>query len=171
MKVGEFSALVRSPATNAIAVADSMSSEAGSFGRLTIIEEDNTIEELVLNEQILAFFWSPDGTKIAYITSGNGDKYFNLKCINLIDGLTVDLAIFSPSNPFQTLVGFFDQYTHSHSIWSPDSSNLIFSGTMGDRSANNGDENLDDKLYVIAAQKGATPRQIALSSFGTWSWD
>ncbi len=172
LSVGPASALTWSPTREELAVADTIASAGPTYERLTLVGSDGTSKVALVDESFLAFFWAPDGDKIAYISIDADQQDFTWKVVNRSGGDPVSLARFIPSVEFLTMVSFFDQYTHSHSIWSPDSSQIVFSGTTspGDLGRNGGSP-AGDKVYVLDARPGAAPREIASSRFAVWSWN
>ena len=49
-------------------VAPPDSAETGSFGPLHLIDATTGAERVLVEDFVLAFFWSPDGRQIAYLT-------------------------------------------------------------------------------------------------------
>ena len=92
---------------------------------------------------MLAFFWSPDGRKLAYLTTaptgGTRQVAQNAQSaparlrlrVAYVDGTTVTqtdtIATFTPPATFLgQFLPFFDQYARSHQVWSPSSDALVF---------------------------------------------
>ncbi len=74
---------------------------------------------------------------------------------------------------------FFDQYAHSHGVWSPDSKYLVYAGTPpgGERSRQPSDpapppgkERPEEppQVYVVPADGSAAPRALVDGSIGLW---
>ncbi len=93
-----------------------------------------------------AFFWSPDSRRIAYITIATPPGTFNVsntspnlaRSLGQEDGLrwaVLDVTSnnvhtfgsFIPTQEMVYLLIYFTQFAQSHSIWSPDSSHIVFS--------------------------------------------
>ena len=171
MDVGPQSAFLWSPTREEVAVADVVNTAGPAFERLTVVSTDGSSQQLLVNEPLLAFFWSPDGEKIAYVGFDPDRRSFTWKYIERSGGSPKSMMEFSPSAEFVTLISFFDQYAYSNSIWSPDSSQIVFSGTIGSTSfRRNGDSPEGDKVYVVEVKEGASAREIASSRFSVWSW-
>jgi Tol biopolymer transport system component len=123
---------------------------------------------------ILAYFWSPDSRKIATLSIGSDNPgglskeivqktqgvSLNVQVIDLSSGKSQHAATFSPTDSFQQILPFFDQYQRSGTIWSPDSQQLVLSGV---------DQNGHPGIYVVSADGGAA-RKIADGDFAFWSW-
>ena len=85
-----------------------------------------------VRDSILAYFWSPDGTKVAYVVLSDEEGVLRWMILNVADGSTWRLVDFIPSRDQLVMFQFFDQYAYSHTLWSPDSRSLVFSGRLSD---------------------------------------
>ena len=96
----------------------------------------------------LAFFWSPDGSRIATLVveprgigpSGQSGVVFiaqpaptrlHWEVTTLADNAHQRFAAFEPSDEFLNLLPYFDQYALSLNLWSPDSTRLVYGTTDG----------------------------------------
>ena len=167
-----FTAFKWSPTRDEMAVADNFDGTSALFERLSIVSADGTKHSVLVDEGLIAFFWSPEGDKIAYVTRNQESQTFSWKYVGRDGGEPVKLVDFLPSQDFETIFSFFDQYAYSNSLWSPDGTQLVFSGTIGPASAGrNGSAPEADKVYVIDVKVGASPREIATSRYAVWSWN
>ncbi len=142
--------LLWSPVDELLAISSPVSNSIASYGPLRIV--DPIINEIrtLTSDNIVAFFWSPNGRSIAYFTFSNhdfgavqayspvGKNDHRARIQRQVDELTLDLWIvdvdsqqkrlllnFSPSRTFtHQFLPFFDQYALSHRIWSPQSDAL-----------------------------------------------
>ena len=78
----------------------------------------------------LAFFWSPDGTKLALVTLSERQGALSWAIYDVESDERVRLVDFAPSMEQLTLFQFFDQYAYSHSVWSRDSASIVFAGDL-----------------------------------------
>lgn len=157
----------------------------GVLGPLTVIDLEDPDNPLSLGEEeAVAFFWSPNSKKLAYFvpslarrqvegqdSGGEGsqdaqsEEQILVLALNVLDvesGETRQIRIFQPTTELFSVLGFFDQYHRSATIWSPDSQNLVVSSTTGDG---------DDVVWVINASGSLDPRPIAGGSLAFWSWE
>ena len=77
----------------------------------------------VTSDDVISFFWSPDGTRLAVLVAiGDGQVQWSV-----VDGREAEnLDPFHPTRAWATSVlPFFEQYSQSHSCWSPDSTALV----------------------------------------------
>ncbi len=89
---------------------------------------------------VLAFFWSPDGKKIAYLVLTDAvppgvaakpaaqqpDVLLRWTVYDVAEGTSTPLARFWPTRDMIYYLTYFDQFAHSHSLWSPDSRYLVY---------------------------------------------
>ena len=90
---------------------------------------------MLIQENVIAYFWSPDGSRLAYVTPSSKEGALRWAVLHAETGKRWHLVDFIPSNDQLTLFEFFDQYAYSHSPWSPDSRSLVFAGELADRAA------------------------------------
>ncbi|HEX5689300.1 MAG TPA: hypothetical protein VFX76_04825 [Roseiflexaceae bacterium] len=108
------------------------------------------------NESVTAFFWSPDGKRIAYLTHEGAFQADGVRVWHIVDldgGAVRDFEPFKPSPAFIGLQTYFDAYTFSLSPWSPDGSRIVYGA--------------DDGVYVIDVAAGRAFR-AADGGMGVW---
>jgi TolB protein len=105
-------------------------SEMAIYRDLTISPRNDAALPVRIAGNVLAFFWSPDGQKLAYVSPGNRAGVLRWNVYDASAQEAWPVADFVPSADQVTLFQFFDQYAYSHSPWSPDSEALVFSGVL-----------------------------------------
>ena len=152
--------------------------DAGTIGSLHIVDVE-TSEEVVQDEDIVAFFWSPSGEEIAYFilrqaqsdgsSSGSSDGstqsapvfLVELHVLDINSGESRELFTYRPTPQFLGILPYFDQYHQSVTIWSPDNNNLVLS-FLGESGPG---------IAVVAASGKLEPRLLAPGFLAFWSWE
>lgn len=131
---------------------------------------------------VIAFFWSPDSKSIAYVTPASPSGSFTInnanseKRLQNSDGLSwsvLDVSSrfdrvysnFVPTSEMIYLLLYFDQFSQSHRVWSPDSKHLLYSEITG------ADEPQPVISLLDVTQADTVPLSIASGVFATWSFD
>lgn len=147
--------IIRAPDSDQIAY---MVLGVEGFGPLKLVDGAGGAARLLSRqaEHVTAFFWSPAGTQIAYLTydgqyARQGQRAWHV--VDLASGAIRDLATFQPSLAFVGLQDFFDAYTFSFSPWSPEGSRLAYGAADG--------------VYVIDVATGASAKK-ADGALGMW---
>jgi WD40 repeat protein len=152
------------------------------LGPLKAIDPTSGQTRTLLDGQVLAFFWSPDGRTIAALTlkSGGNDAAdvsdarlaavrtepaalayvpLTLSFVDVASGsVRAHRAVAITSQFVNQILPYFDQYARSHRVWAPDSSAVALPGF--------GDGN--DQLFIIPAD-GSEPVAVKGAVSGFWS--
>lgn len=181
-------ALSWSPTRNQLAFMSPQNAASHFFGPLSLMDLQGGVRPIT-GEPILAFFWSPDGDKIAYFSptrhqafnrfvGGDGVTFLNghnppqmmtsdrpeliqmeLWIIDLTLGSRQKVFHFQPTRLLlNQFLPFFDQYAHSHRIWSPNSDAILLPILQ------------DGKNRVVSvAINQSPPVLLGGGMFGSWS--
>ena len=77
---------------------------------------------------------------------------------------------FLPSRDQLTMFQFFDQFAHSHSLWSPDSKNLVFAGDLADQAFSASTRQASTpQVFVVEAALAPFVERIAEGFLAVWS--
>ena len=166
--VGTRTAFMWSPTNDLIAFSDTTYNTVPYHSTLTVVDTATHEVKVAINEPILAFFWSPDGSRIAYVSIDRAAQRFSWKVLAMDGTLPRVLTDFIPSNDLFTMLSFFDQYSYSNSLWSPDGTQLVFSGQVP---RPDGSVALGDEVFVIDVDDDQPPVAIADGSLAFWSWN
>jgi TolB protein len=135
---------------------------ASTLGPLYVVDVETRRTRELSNRPVLAFYWSPDSQKLAFLTLDTVNGSIGMRW-NVWDGkATRQYTTFLPSRELlQNYLPFFDQYAQSHRIWSPESDAFVFAGTLA--SGENG-------VWVQAIGEDATaPLSLGPGVLATWS--
>ena len=104
-----------------------------AYDGLEVVSADGKRRARVTDERVMAFFWSPDATRIAYVTIDQGGSTFGWNVADAEGHNPKRLSTFTPTTDQIRLLAFFDQYAISHGAWSPDGTALAYAvGQPGD---------------------------------------
>ena len=142
------------------------------YGSLTALDAATLTPTARAAGNLMAYFWSPDGSKIAYVEIADARGNLRWRLLDAASGESYDLAEFMPSADQLTMFQFFDQYAYSHSLWSPDSRRLLFAGILSDTAsaASLSAQNRASRVYVVDTGPTREAQAVADGTLGVWSW-
>ena len=171
VETGTLAAFAWAPDGSTLAVSEQASRGSPLFNRLSLMSADGSASSVLVQEDHLAFFWSPEGDRIAWVGVDPSTREMELSLSAVAGGEPRRLFRFSPTGEFFTYLSFFDQYAYSHSLWSPDGSALVVAGNEGPESGRrNGSGPSGGQVYVVDADTGEAQR-IASGKTAVWSWN
>lgn len=150
-----------SPNNTHVAYAVSPSNiAAAAFGPLYVVELSNGRTRELTSKAVMAFFWSPDGTKLAYLATDDSGETVRLRW-HVWDGTSSKpyAAIVPSQTFFQAYLAFFDQYARGMNIWSPDSKAFAYAAL---------DDTLGNNIWVQKLDE-AEPQRVARGVYASWS--
>jgi Tol biopolymer transport system component len=104
------------------------------YDGVEIVGTDGGNRVRVSTDPVVAFFWSPDGQQLAYITLDRTEQTFIWNVAGASGKNPHRLTTFTPTEEQIRMLAFFDQYAVSHGVWSPDSQSLVYAASpAGDR--------------------------------------
>ena len=178
-RVGPNSAFLWSPNGSNLAVADDArpiryrNAPIFVYRQLRILDSTDFAEEVRVQDNVLAYFWSPDGAKIAMAVVADASGGLRWKVIDVATGETTDLVDFIPSPDQLTMFQFFDQYAYSHQLWSPDSRFLVFAGRLSAEASSAGfmaqPTRNSSRVFIIDTGPVRTVDELADGVLGFWS--
>ncbi len=176
-EVNDFSAFMWSPTGDELAVGDQSGRSVG-FDRLRVVSASGGYVNAVTDTPSLAFYWSPNGRRLAWVGLNREDRSFHWNIWNAASPTSAagagaqSLMTFQPSRDVLTMLSYFDQYAYSHSPWSPDSGHLVVAGTETlPYERRNGHTPTGSRVFVIDAAGGVPPQEIAEGTLAFWSWN
>lgn len=129
----------------------------------------------IVSEDVAAFFWSPDGKKLAYVALNDTGDMLVWKLYDFDAKKGTTIAEWFPSETWGQLINFFDQYSQTNSVWSPDSKALVFAGlSKADYTAmtqSNSNDSLSPMVYVLPLDGSNTGKAqpVAYGTLAFWS--
>lgn len=133
LPVGE-SSIVWSPDSRHIAYSTAVIGEELLMHGIRTVDIQSGESKKVTSDDVLAFFYSPDGNYLAYIGVPAKMPYYVWSVIDLKTGKIRTLDKFLSTQEEALVYRYFDQLALSHAIWSPDSKEFVYAGVraMGD---------------------------------------
>lgn len=143
---------------------------------LAVVGTSGNKPPTTIDSNVVAFWWSPDGTQIAYLfltTSGGQSAKGPLPQADLttLRWYVYDVSTntrtaydaFFPSQQMVYYLNFFDQFSRSHRLWSPDGRYIVYSELAADGG---------DSIRLIDTTDPSQPAAtIAEGSLGIFSWE
>lgn len=119
-----------SPNSDKVGYIASKGTAEGELAVYTLANGDLFISE---SKNLIAFFWSPDSSKIAAFeavptdeSSANSRPRYGLHIVDIENNTTVKLFNeFETTTQFTEVLTFYSQYQRSATIWSPDSRAVV----------------------------------------------
>ena len=163
-------AFLWSPNGESLAVTQSELPGGVIYSGVRLFSPDGTRLPVEIDDDVVAFFWSPDSSKLAYVTLSESRGVLRWMVLNVADGSRWPLAEFIPSGAQLTLFQFFDQFAYSHSMWSPDSGSLVFAGNLSDGavSASMARQSAS-RIFVMGVRRFSSADPIADGFLAVWS--
>lgn len=161
-----------------VAIMESSSPQLSADGTLRVLVPGRLERSVKLEEPtVIAFFWAPNSRQIAYLVPVSAAElqqlvvepvfaadpeqiYVHLRVMDARSGESWKVATFPITRGSLGALQFFDQYTRSASIWSPDGNWLVFSAVA--RGGFPG-------IFLGSASGNLEPRFVTRGDLGSWS--
>ena len=158
------------PGAPQLGLVRAMIGSSGFYSGLQIIDCETQEERQIVDDPVLAFYWSHDGYRVAYVTSSDGaEGSLRIGVVDVEDGNIAYLPDFRPSQEQLTSFMFFDQYAQSLPLWSPDDGAMLLFGELGyhmDRTPLNRGDAIG--AFILDPDGVAELREIAAGFIGSW---
>ncbi len=180
-------ALSWSPAEDTLALMSPPVAAPHTYGPIRLLDAATGDLTPLVEEVAIAFFWSPDGSKIAYLSPLTSEDegqqarapmtqvslrtptsqpraplLLNLSVVDVASGVSERLTTFAPSPLFiGQYLPFFDQYALSHRLWSPASDALALPMLTV--------EDGQPRSQVVVVPLQGEPRPIVPGDMPSWS--
>ncbi len=127
LAVGD-STFIWSPDSHHLAYSTTLIPHDPVFQGIRLVDSTDASERILTKDPVAAFFFSPDGKFLAYISVPEDKPYYVWHVIDLKTGKDRELGKFISTQEEATAYRFFGQLALSHRIWSPDSSAIVYAG-------------------------------------------
>ncbi len=161
-----------------VAIMESSTPQLSADGTLRVLVPGRLERSVELEEPtVIAFFWAPNSRQLAYLVPVSAAElqqlvvepvfaadpeqiYVHLRVMDARSGEFWKVATFPITRGSLGALQFFDQYTRSGSIWSPDGNWLVFSAVA--RGGFPG-------IFLGSASGNIEPRFVTRGDLGAWS--
>ena len=133
------------------------------------VATQETVSLVTREAPVMAFFWSPDGSKIALVTPNASRNAFQWEVVDSRTGATIRVVEFIPSSDLLTVLAFFDQYAYSHQVWSPDSRYLVFTGSLAGAGSDASQGRSVSQVFVVDVERSLFPVPLDDGFLASWS--
>ena len=142
------------------------------YRQLRVLDSENFDVAAEVEKNIVAYFWSPDSSRIAYATLVDPSGGLRWSVLDVASGESAPLVDFLPSPDQLTMFQFFDQYAYSHQLWSPDSRYLLFAGTLNEAAVTagfGGQSSQVSHVFILDTGPMRSALPMAEGTLGFWS--
>ena len=166
-EAAESVAFLWSPTGPLIAHSKDLMPRLTLFEGFSVLDTETGETMMAVSDPTLAFAWSPDGSRLAYAALDEGQEWLVWKVAGLDGTEPRELTRFLPSPETFIWLSYFDQYAHSHAVWSPDGTRLVFAGRVPEP---DGSAPGRDSVIVLDVESVVEPTLIAEGTAAFWSW-
>ena len=159
-----------SPDGEWLAVGRGIDPRVPAYDEVIFVSPEGGKSQTRIDERVIAFAWSPDGSKLAYVTVTGAELVWGWNVLDIESGETSRLAEFVASEDMRVWLQFFDQFVYSHGIWSPDSRAIVFTGSVagGGVGATSGQQQ-QNQVIVLTVGELPTLNAIGEGRLAFWS--
>ena len=163
-------AFLWSPDGSSLAVGHSGSGNSFVHQGVALFTPKGARLSVQIRAEVLAFSWSPDSRKLAYVVPSGTRNVLRWMILDLVTEERWPLVDFMPSLEQLAIFRFFDQFAYSHSQWSPDSDALVFAGALsGDGVSASLGTQQTSQIFVISTEPFSSAEPIAEGIVAVWS--
>ncbi len=161
-------AVVPAPGGGVVAYSSAARGSEALYDGVWLIGTDGLEEQRrIYDGPAKAFFWSPDASQILIAAPAQRQPGMTWRLVDIDTGHIRDLATFWPSQDQLFYLHFFEQFSQSHPLISPDGTLMVYAGHPGpDRSS----DDVRSRIYVVDITADTPePVEIALGDFAVFS--
>ncbi len=163
-------AFLWSPSGEWLAVGRGIDPRVPAYDEVVLMSPEGERHPTTIAEFVIAFAWSPDSSKLAYVTVTGTQLVWGWNVLDIETGSTRRLAEFVASEDMRVWLQFFDQFVYSHGIWSPDSRAIVFAGSVaGSGVGASTAAQQQDQVIVLTVGELPTLQVVAEGRLAFWS--
>ncbi|HEY3341289.1 MAG TPA: hypothetical protein VGK81_04685 [Anaerolineae bacterium] len=151
--------------------------QASTGGTLHVLDVNTGVDRVMTAQPVTSFFWSPDGQRLAVfspvqvnemsskfpgmdLTGAQPNSVLILQIIDAGTRQARQLFYLEPTDEFSVLLDQFDHFSHSATLWSPDSDHLVLSII---------DASQQPSIIETEASGSIEPRTLSKGTLAVWS--
>jgi hypothetical protein len=127
MPIGE-SSFIWAPDSRHLAYSSEVIGADSVLHGIRILDLATGESQRLTSDDVAAYFYSPDGRYLAYISVPSERPFYVWKVADLKTGKSRKLDKFLATQEESVSYHYFDQLALSHTIWSPDSTSFVYAG-------------------------------------------
>lgn len=157
------------PDSHHIAYSTTVIPHQPTFHGIKYLDIESAESHNLTKDDVAAYFFSPDGKYLAYIGVPEEKPYYIWQVIDIKSGKAKNLGRFLSTQEESVAYRFFDQLALSHTIWSPDSSSLVFAGVRLLAEPDQGFGYTPPPSVWVAPIDGSKPRDLGPGTLAFYS--
>ena len=161
-------AVVPSPQAGVVAYSSAARGSEALYDGVWLIRTDGRQEQRrIYDGPVKSFFWAPGGAQVLVAAPAPRHPGMSWSLVDIETGTVRYLATFWPSQDQLFYLHFFEQFSQSHPLLSPDGTLLVYAGHPSPDVDN---DDVRSRIFVvdITAEEPA-PVEIALGDFAVFS--
>jgi TolB protein len=159
------SAMLWSPDGRYLAVSEALGETPHMFTGVSLVDVRTGRSEVVSDDSIVAFFWSPCGTKLVSI-SFNEEGGMQWSVFDARGWRRTLASRFYPTRELVYFCWFFDQFASSHPLVSPDGRKVAFAGHLADELGQ--PTSGESSVYLIPIDEDQPAERLGPGHFACW---
>ena len=151
-----------SPREDVLAATQRPGPSSPDRGGIVLIDAASAERRRIFDGSVVAFFWSPDGSRIAIVSPGPDGDALRWIVVDVDTGAATEPMPFAPAPEYRIFLQFFDQFAPSHLVWSADSRYLVFAGAVFPENETR------PEAWVVDVTGVEEPRALAAARLAFW---
>jgi hypothetical protein len=160
-------AMIPSPDGRWVAYSTAARGQEAIYEGIRLARTDGSKDELLVEGPCKAFMWSPTGDRIIVAAPARRQPGLMWRIVEVPSGEVRELCTFWPSQDQMFYLHFFEQFSQSHPLISPDGKHLVFAGHPA---PGNSSVDTRSRIFVVPLDRESErPNSIALGDFAVFS--
>ncbi|MCB9758321.1 MAG: PD40 domain-containing protein [Alphaproteobacteria bacterium] len=154
-------AVVPVPGSRRVAFSAAPAGQGSPYRGVTLVDVETGALQRLTEDDCLAFFWSEARGQLLYARVDTAENCLSWHGARVGEE-PVTLCRFWPTREMLFFLHFFDQFSLSHSLLSPDGGTLVFAGHL----TGGATDRASARVWVLDLATDEAPRELARGGFG-----